>query len=239
MKRMVLIILRNLLRLPYVCFMLCYYARRADEHSFEHKYVLIKKIAGWIVSTGKIDIAVSGLEKLPEENGFMLFPNHQGLFDAFAIVEVCPRPLSTVYKKELQDIPFLKQIFSCVNAFALDRDSIRQGLEVMNEVARKAQDGRNYIIFAEGTRSLGKNKLLDFKGGSFRSAARAKCPIVPVALIDSYKVFDTGSIARTTVEVHFLDAICYEDYEGLRTAQIAELVKAAIEKAIAEHSDNH
>ena len=160
---------------------------------------------------------------------------HQGLFDGFAIVDACSMPFSTVYKKELQNIPFLKQIFACVKAIALDRGDIRQGLAIIQQVTKEVKAGRNYMIFAEGTRSLSKNQLLDFKGGSFKSAMKAKCPIVPVALIDSYKVFDTGSTERTTVQVHFLDALRYEDYRGLSTVEVAELVKAAIEKAITEH----
>ena len=236
MKRILIIILRNILRLPYVYFGMCYYARRADKHSEEHKYAFIKKIARWIVSAGRVNIEVHGQEKLPAENGFMFFPNHQGLFDGFAIVEACPVPFSTVYKKELRNIPLLKQIFACVKAVSLDRDDIKQGLAVIQQVTKEVQSGRNYMIFAEGTRSRNENELLDFKGGSFKSAVKAKCPIVPVALIDSYKVFDTGSISKTTVQVHFLDALHYEDYQGLSTVQVAELVRTAIERAIAEYA---
>ena len=236
MKRILLIILRNLLRLPYIYVKLCFYARSADKHSEEHKYAFIKKIAKWIISAGRVNIEIYAQEKLPKDNGFMFFPNHQGLFDGFAIVEACPMPFSTVYKKELRNIPLLKQIFACAKAVAIDRDDVKQGLAVIQQVAMELQSGRNYMIFAEGTRSRDNNQLQDFKGGSFKSAIKAKCSIVPVALIDSYKVFDIGSITRTTVQVHFLDALQYEDYCNLSTVQIAELVKAAIENTIIKYS---
>lgn len=42
----------------------------------------------------------------------MFFPNHQGLFDVLAIIQVCPVPFSVVAKKELSDVPFLKQVFA-------------------------------------------------------------------------------------------------------------------------------
>ena len=48
---------------------------------------------------------------------------------------------------------------------------------------------------------------LEFKGGSFKAATKSKCPIVPVALIDSYKAFDTGSVKKLIVQVHFLEPI--------------------------------
>ena len=239
MKRILLIVIKNIFRLPYIYFLLCYYASHTNKYSDEHRYAPIKKIARWIVSAGRVDVEIHGQENLPKENGFMFFPNHQGLFDGFAIVEACPVPFSTVYKKELGKIPLLKQILASVKAIALDREDIRQGASVIQQVTKELQNGRNYMIFAEGTRSRNENELLDFKGGSFKSAMKAKCPIVPVALIDSYKVFDTNSIARTVVQVHFLEAFRYEDYKELNTGQVASLVKDSIETAIKEHSTKY
>ena len=86
-------------------------------------------------------------------------------------------------KKEVANIPFLKQVFACMKAIPLDRSDIRQGMKVILQVSEEVKNGRNYLIFAEGTRSKNQNHLLDFKGGSFKSAVKAKCPIVPIALI--------------------------------------------------------
>ena len=74
--------------------------------------------------------------------------------------------------------------------------------------------------------------MQEFKGGSFKSAVKAKCPIVPVALIDSYKSFDTKSIEKVTVQVHFLKPMLYEEYKDMKTVEIAEEVKKRIEKVI-------
>ena len=80
MKRILLIICKNFLRLPYVWFGLCYYAWRTDRYSEARKYTFLKKIAKWIVSAGKVNIKVYGQDKLPDENGFVFFPNHHGVF---------------------------------------------------------------------------------------------------------------------------------------------------------------
>ena len=96
------------------------------------------------------------------------------------------------------------------------------------------KNGRNYLIFAEGTRSRNGNEVQEFKGGSFKAATRAKCPIVPVALIDSFKPFDTNTISQVTVQVHFLEPILYEEYQNMKTTEIAEIVKKRIEKVIHE-----
>lgn len=238
MKRIILIILRNLYRIPFIWFKLCHYAKHSDRYSEKQKYSFIRKIARWMVNGGRITLEVYGAEHIPQESGFMIFPNHQGLFDGFAIVQALEVPFSTVYKKELENVPFMKQVFSCVKAIPLNREDIRQGLEVINKVADEVKEGRNFMIFSEGTRSKNGNQLLDFKGGSFKSAIKAKCPIMPIALIDSYKVFDVHSIKRITVQVHLLEPLQYEDYKEMKAAQIASVVKESIEKTVEKHSQN-
>ena len=171
-------------------------------------------------------------ENIPEKNGFMFFPNHQGLYDVLAIIEACPRPFSVVAKKEIAKIPFLKQVFACVKAYMIDREDVRQAMQVIINVANEVKKGRNYLIFAEGTRSKNGNRVGNFKGGSFKSATKAKCPIVPVALIDSFKPFDTNSIKPVTVQVHFMKPLQYEEYKDMKTTEIAALVQERIQKTI-------
>ena len=64
----------------------------------------------------------------------------------------------------------------------MDRENLRQSMQVINEAADAVKEGKNVILFPEGTRSRKGNQLLEFKSGSFKIAVKAKCPIVPVAL---------------------------------------------------------
>lgn len=165
----------------------------------------------------------------------MFFPNHQGLYDVLAIVEACPTPFSVVAKKEIKDIQFLKQVIACMKGYLLDREDVRQAMTIIANVSEEVKKGRNYVIFAEGTRSKNGNEIQDFKGGSFKAATKAKCPIVPVALIDSFKPFDTNTISPVTVQVHFLEPINYDEYKDMKTKEIAMLVHNRIQKAIYEN----
>ena len=114
----------------------------------------------------------------------------------------------------------------------MDREDLRQSMQVINQVAKEVQQGRNYIIFAEGTRSKMGNKLLEFKGGSFKAAQKAKCPIVPCALINSFVPFDENSVRQVTVKLLYLKPLYYEEYRHMRSNEIAEEVKRRIEEAI-------
>mgnify|MGYP004461271749 FL=1 len=232
MKRIILMFLKNFFYLPKMFIKLSRYAKNVDNYSYQELYDFIRNITHRAVNTGKVKVNVEGIENIPKDENFIFYPNHQGSFDVLAIVEVCPVPFSVVYKKELKDIPFLKNVFKCLHSKYIDREDIRQSLTVINEMAKEVSDGHNFLIFSEGTRSRNGNKLLEFKGGSFKAAYKAKCKVVPVALVDTYKVFDTGSIKKQAVTVKFLPPIDYETYKTLKTPELAELVHDNIEKAI-------
>ena len=234
MKRIIMMVFRNLFLVPYMWIRLCYHASHVDKYKEEQHYELLKYITHRANKGGNVTIDAYGVENIPDENGFMFFPNHQGLYDVLAILDVCPKPFSVVAKKEIANIQFLKQVFACMKAYMIDRDDIKQSLHVIINVTNEVKKGRNYLIFPEGTRSKNGNELLEFKGGSFKAATKAKCPIVPVALIDSFKPFDTNTTSQVTVQVHFLKPLYYEDYKDMNTKEIAALVRERIQNTIRE-----
>ena len=234
-KRIALMVIRNILLVPFMWCKLCYYAAHVDKYPEITRYKLLKYIVKRANKGGNVTIEAYGKENIPKEGGFMFFPNHQGLFDVLAIIKACPVPFSVVAKKEVGDIPFLKQVFACMKAFIIDREDLKQSMQVIVNVIREVKAGRNYLIFPEGTRSKNGNHPGPFKGGSFKTATKTKCPIVPVALIDSFKAFDTGSTERITVQVHILPPMYYEEYKDMHTTELAEEVKRRIEKVIEEN----
>ena len=52
-----------------------------------------------------------------------------------------------------------------LGSLSIDRDDIRQSMKVIQQVTEEVKQGKNFLIFAEGTRSKDGNRLLDFKGG--------------------------------------------------------------------------
>lgn len=232
MKRILLMVFRNIILVPFMWCKLCYYASHVEKYSEQEIYDMLRFIVLRANKGGNVHIDVYGKENIPKENGFMFYPNHQGMYDVLAIVEACSVPFSVVAKKEVGNIQFLKQVFACMKAYLIDRDDVRQSMQVIIDVSKEVASGRNYLIFAEGTRSKLGNKLLDFKGGSFKAATKAKCPIVPVALINSFKLFDTNSIKPVNVEVHFLKPMLYEEYKDMKTTEIANEVKKRIAEVV-------
>lgn len=231
MKRILLIVIRSLFNLPF-WFIRLLQLSNVEKYDAQTRYGFLHKIVPTIVKRGRIKIEATGLENLPTEDGYVLFPNHQGLFDSLAIIQTHKRPLVTVMKKEIKDTILLKQVIALLQAEVIDRDDIRQSMEVIMNMTRRVKTGENFLIFAEGTRSKQGNSLLDFKGGSFKSAMKAKSPIVPVALIDSYKAFDTDNIRKLTVQIHYLKPLYYQDYKDMKSTEIAATVARLITEKI-------
>lgn len=237
MNRFVMMVLKNIHIVPGAWFKLCHYGKYTEKYPEQEKWDHIKFIMGRALASANVDLKVTGLENIPAagSGGFMMYANHQGLFDVVAIAGTCPTPLGIAYKKELANVPVLKQIFQCTKSFALDREDVRQSLTVIQAITREVEEGRNYIIFPEGTRSRKGNVMGDFHGGSFRCAVKAKCPIIPIAFVDSFKVLDQKGSKRISAQIHYLKPIAYEEYQGMKAAEVAALVKARIQQAIDEN----
>lgn len=234
MYRILLMVLRNWWKVPAAWFKLCHYAKRTDEYSYEEKYKHIQYILKLAVTSGNIDFVVTGKENIPQEDGMLICGNHQGMFDVLALVAAYDKPLAAVLKKELAEIPFLKQIIACTKSHPMDREDVRQSMKVIQAVTKEiSEEKRNYLIFPEGTRSRKGNEMLEFHGGSFKCATKSKCPILPFALIDSYRVLDEKGCKPVKVQLHYLEPIYYEEYKDMSTTEIAAMVRHRIADKIA------
>ena len=236
MNRIALMVLRNILKVPAAYSKLSRYAKNPEKYTEKEMYSHIQYILREAIKGGNVNVNVFGKENIPEENGFLLVSNHQGMFDVLAIVANCDNPMGGVYKIELDNrgrgIPLIKEIIRCTNSFPMDRNDVRQSLTVIQNVTEELKKGRNYLIFPEGTRSKNGNVMGEFHGGSFRCAVKARAPILPIAVIDCHRILDEKGSKPMTCQVHFLKPISYEEYKDLKTPDLAALVKSRIQETI-------
>nr|WP_297863821.1 lysophospholipid acyltransferase family protein [uncultured Acetatifactor sp.] len=143
-----------------------------------------------------------------------------------------PRPCTVVIDAYRSKLPITDTFIDLVEGCRLDKRDMKTQLKAILEIAENVKKGRRYIIFPEGGYDNNRNDLQEFMAGSFKCAVKAKAPIVPVAIIDSYKPFGINSLRKVKTQVHFLEPIYYEEYEGMRTVEIAKLVKSRIGQVI-------
>ena len=235
MLKLIYVILMNLHRAPYMIPKMRNRADHPEKYTEEQRYALVHHVIYLMNKTGKITTEAYGLENLPQEGGYMMYPNHQGKYDVLGIMYTHKKPCSFVMDKNKSHTILVREFCDLVQGKRLEKDNPRQGITIINQVADDVAAGKRYILFPEGGYKFNnKNKVCDFKAGSFKIALKSKAPIIPITLIDSYKVFNSFHVGPLTTQVHYLKPIMYEEYKDLKTQEIAELVKQRIQEKIDE-----
>ncbi|MDE6318361.1 MAG: 1-acyl-sn-glycerol-3-phosphate acyltransferase [Lachnospiraceae bacterium] len=227
MIRFLKVILWNLPRI-YMIPRMAYKAKHTERYDEEARYAYARLAIRRMMRAGRISTKRYGAENLPNEGGYLLCPNHQGKYDALGIMISHDKPCSIVIDDAKSHGLLVKQFIDLVQGKRLKKNDARQSMRIIRELAEDTAKGRRFIIFPEGGYYHNHNTVGEFKPGCFKSAVKAKAPIVPVALIDSYKVFEEWSLRKVETQVHFLKAIPYEEYRSMTTAEIAGMVRDRI-----------
>lgn len=232
MKRLVLIIVRFIFELPGLLLKIKKYKKDKDAYPYEERFNFVRKILVKAAKRARVRVHITGRENLPKEGGYLLTPNHQGMFDIVMAFNAIDRPFKIVYKQELDSVKVLKDVLAFMEYYSIDRTNLRQSMGVIRSAAKDLKAGYPMLIFPEGTRSRNGNQLLEFKGGTYKAAMNAKVPIVPAAFINSYEVLDSNSIKMVDVYLHIFEPITFEEYNGKKTEEIAKEVHDQIQDYI-------
>ena len=148
---------------------------------------LLAVVRFWARSTLALLTAVVGLrhevrgaDNLPPGPA-IIAAKHQSAWDTLVFFALLRHP-SYVLKRELCWIPLFGWLIPKAGMIAVDRRGGRMALRSMVEQARKvAAQGRNIVIFPEGTR-MPPGQMGAFHPGVAALYANIDLPIVPVAL---------------------------------------------------------
>ena len=210
------------------------YMNHPEKYNREDKYRLAQHIMDHMRRRGRTKTEVFGLDNLPKDTGYVIYPNHQGKYDALGIMLYHDEQMGVLMEKKQSEKIVAKQVIDLVEGKRLDFDDPRQQLRVLNEIGHEVAAGRKYLIFPEGKWGDNKNKLQKFNSGCFRCSIASKTPIVPCVLVDSYKALNGNSLKKCTTQIHYLTPITYEEYKDLKKTEISELVKTRIQTKLDE-----
>ena len=97
--------------------------------------------------TGKITTQAFGLENLPEQGGYIMYPNHQGKYDLLGIIYTHQKVCSFVMDKAKSHTMLVREFVDLVQAKRLEKDNPRQGITIINEVARDVAKGKSCLLY--------------------------------------------------------------------------------------------
>lgn len=161
--------------------------KRAQDISSLRFVQFICRLILWLSGT---KVTVIGKENIPEEAALFV-ANHRSLFDIFIMYANAKDLTGFVAKNSLEKIPLISTWMRRLYCLFLDREDVRQGLQIILEAIQYAKDGISIAIFPEGTRNKEDAlTLLPFKEGSFKISLKSGRPIVPVAIYYAAPVFE-------------------------------------------------
>ena len=130
-------------------------------------------------------------ENIPQEGPVILAANHASNIDPPLMASLIDRPVSYMAKIELFENPIFGAAIRRCHAFPVkrgesDRGAIKAAVNVLKE-------GRVLGLFPEGTRSK-TGELQKAEAGVALIAAMTGAPIVPVAILNSHRIFANGGL---------------------------------------------
>ena len=235
MLRFLIAIITNLKRGPEFISTMRKMTKHPDKYSERDKYVYALKIIRFLMKSARISTKIYGVENLPKEGGYIMYPNHQGKYDVLGIMYGHRDPCTFVMDKAKSYGFMVREMVDLLGAKRLMLDNVRQNIVIMDKITKEVSTGKRYIIFSEGGYDNNGNIVQRFKPGSFKCAMRARVPIVPVTLIDSYLAFNSLKPGPVKTEVIFGKPIYYEDYKDLKTPEVADIVRNTIINTMEMH----
>ena len=136
-------------------------------------------------------VRIFGREHIPQEGAVILAANHASNIDPPLMASLIKRPVSYMAKSELFENPIFGGLIRRCHAFpvkrgASDRGAIKAAVAVLKE-------GRILGLFPEGTRSK-TGELQKAEAGVALIAAMTGAPIVPVAILNTHRIFANGGL---------------------------------------------
>ena len=177
-----------------------------------------------------------GLENVDFSRTYLVIGNHKSNEDfMYTTVPLKKLKLGFLAKMEVLDSFFGARYLKQIDGVPLNRSNDKEGAKSIIRVIDNIKKGTSMMIFPEGLRTdRTTNKMLEGHAGSYKVALKAKCPIVPVSMINTQKIMKNAPFRKTKVKVIFHKPIEYDEYKDLNTIEIEEKVRNIINESIPE-----
>jgi len=179
---------------------------------------------------GKMFFSIAGIpikvqyDFEPDVNQAYVFcANHFSYVDIATMGIIIKNYFAFVGKVSVKGVPLLGYIFSNLH-IEVDRNDKNSRATSMNRSLKALHSGRSIMIFPEGgiwSKNFPK-MALPLKDGAFVMAIKQQIPIVPISLLNNYKILQPNDFA---IYPQTIRAIVHKPIEtlGMTSANIEEL----------------
>jgi len=181
----------------------------------------------------RIQIHVTGLEKLPKGEKLLFVCNHRSNFDPLITWHALKEwKMAFVSKPSNFKVPFFGRIIRKCCFMAIDRENPRNAIVTINKAADLLKRQEVSVgIYPEGTRSK-SGELLPFHNGVFKAAQKANAPVAVLSITGTETIRSKTPFCTSHVYLDVLEVIPAENIKGTRTELIGTAVRHLIETNI-------
>lgn len=176
-----------------------------------------------------MQVRVFGAEHIDRHGPQVFMCNHQSNIDIIALFAAMPVRLGFMAKSELRGVPLFGRAMAAGGHVFIDRKDRQNAHAAIGRAAGDVREGRNLVVFPEGTRSAA-GTVKRFKKGGFHLAQQARVPIVPVGIRGTARVLPRHSkaIVPGAVEVHVGASIPADEVEGHALDELVSVVRRRV-----------
>lgn len=143
--------------------------------------------------------------------------------------------MSIVSKKEAMKYPLVGKAIYFIDSIFIDRDNIKDAVRIIRKCKEDLNDGKNLLIFPEGTRTKDSNYMTsDYKAGALKSAYDTKKKIAVFVIDGSYKVLSAKYRDKQKVTIKVVEIIDPSVYESKNTIELADYIKEVTNNTLKE-----
>lgn len=174
-------------------------------------------------------LEIKGLENLKAGENYVMVGNHRSYTDIvvmFLAMAVSGRDIIFMSKKEIFKIPLLGSAMKTMGTIGVERGDTAKAMRSMVDAVKAVKEGKNLVLFPEGTRSV-DGRLQPFKKGAFIIACRAGVKVAPFVIKNTEIFMPKGSFAifPANVVIEFLPVI---DTAGTKDNEVMLKAQAEI-----------
>lgn len=200
--------------------------KKPQEEDSPFYRFLVQLYVPALMGLAGVRMKTQGLEQLPKDGRFLLVCNHLHVADPGLLLAAFPHSqLAFISKQENQNLFVVGKLMHKIQCQLIDRDNDRAALKtILKCIQLLKEDKASVAVFPEGYTSK-DCKLHHFRSGVFKIAQKAKVPIVVCTVKNSRQILpNLFRFRSTTVPVHLVKVITPEQFQGLTTVQISDMV---------------
>ena len=200
--------------------------QKPQQHDSRFYRTLLGLYIELLIPVVRVRIHTKGLEQTPKDGRFLLVCNHLHEADPVILLHFFRKcQLTFITKQEVQNMFLVGRLMHKILCQPVNRENDREALKtIINCIRLIKEDEASVAVFPEGYIKPDR-KLHHFRSGVFKIATKTNVPVVVCTITNTNHIIKNFlRLKPTDVDLHLVKTIQPEEYAGMTTVEIADMI---------------